>query len=338
MTFLLQDMAMFGSKRPVSLVLWGLPISCAAASLAYGGEPNHLRTRLAWQIALDRIGFSPGLIDGKIGPKTELATREFQRVRALPLTGRLDAPTIAALEIDPDGSVTHYTVPADDLAQIGIVPQDWEGKSRQARLAYESLSAVVAERFHCTRSLLGDLNPGVMLDSLRPGDVMIVPNVRPAAEAVRGESVEIDLRAKLIRVLDRQKRLIGLFHCSVAAEKAHLPSGETRVAVITENPTYLFDPKMWPEVKGVDRKLLIPPGPRNPVGLCWIGLGLAGYGIHGTPNPELIGKTGSHGCVRLTNWDALRLSKMIAVGTRVCFVAKCTTPVLPFHTITSPNK
>jgi len=121
-------------------------------------------------------------------------------------------------------------------------------------------------------------------------------------------------------VLNRQRQLVALLHCSIAKHRDKLPSGDASVVVITENPTYTFDPKMWPEVKGVDRKLLIPAGPRNPVGRCWIGLSLPGYGIHGSPNPELIGKTGSHGCFRLSNWDALRLARMIRVGTKVHFV------------------
>jgi len=115
---------------------------------------------------------------------------------------------------------------------------------------------------------------------------------------------------------------VGLFHCSIAADKARLPSGQASVIVISENPAYTFDPKMWPEVKDVTQKLTIPPGPRNPVGLCWIGLSLPGYGMHGTPMPEMIGKTGSHGCFRLTNWDALRLAKMVRVGTPVRFTAR----------------
>lgn len=99
------------------------------------------------------------------------------------------------------------------------------------------------------------------------------------------------------------------------------PSGETKVVVVHRNPDYTFDPQYWPEVHNVTHKLLISPGPRNPVGLAWIGLDLPGYGIHGTPHPEMIGKTGSHGCFRMSNWDAIRLSKMIRPGAIVTFVA-----------------
>jgi lipoprotein-anchoring transpeptidase ErfK/SrfK len=282
---------------------------------------SRLAVDLAWQIALDRIGFSPGLIDGKIGPKTQLATREFQRVRGLPMTGRLDPQTAAALGVDPISALTTYTIPTEAAAQIGPVPRDWPAKSALPRLAYESMSAFIAEKFHCTVGLLGRLNPKLSLDALKPGDALTVPNCGEFAPTCMGTHLEINLTDKFVRVLDGQQRLLALFHCSVAAESVKLPSGRTRIASITKNPTYLFDPHMWPEVKGVSRKLLIPSGPRNPVGLCWIGLELPGYGIHGTPHPELIGKTGSHGCIRLTNWDALRLSRMIAVGAKVQFTS-----------------
>jgi len=294
-------------------------VGSIAASARAGDGPGLLPAKLAWQIALERVGFSPGVIDGSIGRKTELATREFQRVRGLPITGKLDATTSAALGVDTASAVTNYTVQPDDHTQIGPVPKNWLEKSRLSRLGYENLASAIAEKFHCSTGLLARLNPGRDLGRLQAGDSVKVPAVGECPTAPRGEQVEIDLSQKVVRVLDRERRLVGLFHCSIAKDRERLPSGETSVVVITENPTYTFDPKMWPEVKGVDRKLLIPPGPRNPVGRCWIGLGLPGYGIHGSPNPEMIGKTGSHGCFRLTNWDSLRLGSMIRVGIRVRF-------------------
>jgi lipoprotein-anchoring transpeptidase ErfK/SrfK len=133
--------------------------------------------------------------------------------------------------------------------------------------------------------------------------------------------IEINLSEQIIRVIDRDRKLVGLFHCSIAASRAKRPTGQTRITRIVLNPEYTFRPQMWPEVtEKVDRPLRIPPGPRNPVGRCWIALSLPGYGIHGTPNPELIGKTGSHGCFRMTNWDALRLSRMVLIDTDVRFV------------------
>lgn len=307
-------------NRRFTFVLACFLISSSATLAAAEEDPGSFRAKLAWQIALERVGFSPGVIDGGIGRKTELATREFQRVRGLPITGKLDTATAAALGVDAGSAVTSYTVQADDHAQIGPLPKSWLEKSRLPRLGYDSLVALIAEKFHCSTGLLARLNPGRDLGRLQVGDSVMVPAIGESPTGLRGTHMEIDLSEKVVRVLDRERKLIALFHCSIAKDREKLPSGDASVVVITEDPKYTFDPKMWPEVKGVDRKLLIPPGPRNPVGRCWIGLSLPGYGIHGSPNPELIGKTGSHGCFRLTNWDALRLSRMIRVGTRVRFV------------------
>ncbi len=312
-------------RRPIkhlgvlgACILWCIGVAPVRAS----GERTDasLHRVIAWQIALERVGFSPGLIDGCAGRKTELATREFQRVRGLSQNGRLDDATAKALGVDTSRAVTTYVVTRDDLAHVRPVPVDWIGKSRLDRLDYESIDAALAERFHCTRALLARLNPGRTMSRLQAADAINVPAVDALLPVSRGARVEIHLGEKIVRVLDRENRLLGLFHCSIAKNRDKLPNGETRVVVMTENPDYTFDPKMWPEVKGVDRKLLIPPGPRNPVGRCWIGLDRPGIGIHGSPAPEMIGKTGSHGCFRLTNWDVLRLARMIRVGTPVRFV------------------
>jgi lipoprotein-anchoring transpeptidase ErfK/SrfK len=307
------------SRAPMARLIALAAVLASAGASAQG--PSDLRANLAWQIALDRAGFSPGIIDGCAGRKTELATRELQRTLGLRPTGRLDPATAAALAVEPDKAVTTYTVQPADLAGIGPVPDDWYGKSRLTRLGYESVSAAVAERFQCTRGLLARLNPGCDLNRLASGDVLQVPAVSAAA-GPSCSSLEINFAEKSIRGLDASGATVALFHCSIAKHRQKLPSGEASVAVISEDPTYTFDPKMWPEAKGVDRKLLIPPGPRNPVGRCWIGLDLPGYGIHGSPAPEMIGKTGSHGCFRLTNWDALRLARMIRVGTKVRFTGR----------------
>jgi len=298
----------------------GLLLALAGVAAAGPGEQEGtIQSRLAWQIALDRAGFSPGIIDGQIGRKTQVATREFQRAGGLAVTGVLDAATAAALRADPGRALTSYTIQPGDPEQVGPVPKQWVEKARLSRLPYQSLEALVAERFHCSRPLLAQLNPLRDLSRLKVGEGLVVPAVSEVATAARGERIDINFSEKVVRVLGAEGRLVGLFHCSIAADKANLPSGPASVVVISENPTYKFDPRKWPEVKGVNRELLIPPGPRNPVGVCWMGLSLRGYGIHGSPAPELIGKTGSHGCFRLANWDAVRLSRMIRVGTPVSF-------------------
>jgi lipoprotein-anchoring transpeptidase ErfK/SrfK len=305
------------------LVIAGLVFPVSAGLAATGGSEREssLRRIIAWQVALDHVGFSPGLIDGTVGPKTRLATAEFQRVHGLPQTGELDEATARSLRVDPDNVLGRYTVESADLDEIGPVPTSWMAKSQLKRLGHESLDTVLAEKFHCTRGLLATLNPGKGINGLKAGDKVVVPILPTAAEAPKAAYVEVNLAEKIIRVIDDQRRLAALFHCSVAADKGKLPAHDGRVACVVQDPWYTFDPDMWKEVKErVPGKLAIPPGPRNPVGRCWIGLSLPGYGMHGTPNPELIGKTGSHGCFRLANWDVQRLARMVKVGTPVKFV------------------
>ncbi len=281
------------------------------------GVPESRRAAVAWQVALDRVGISPGVIDGVVGPKTRLATREFQRVRGLAQTGKLDASTRSALRVDASPALRLHRVTSKDLALVGPTARGWKSKSKLRRLGYASNLAAVAERFHCSKGLLKRLNPG--LASPKAGDRLTVPNVGDTSGTSRAATIVIDMGEKTIRALDADRRLVGLFHCSIARHKAKRPRGSAKVVSVVRNPTYTFNPKMWPEVKGINEKLTIPPGPTNPVGLCWIGLSRRGYGIHGTPAPELIGKTGSHGCFRLTNWDALRLAGMVRAGTTVRF-------------------
>lgn len=303
-------------------VRWLSAIILAVAALpAVAGEREAaLRRAVSWQVALDAVGFSPGIIDGKIGPKTELATREFQRVLGLPVTGQLDEATIKALKPEPEGVFIRYEITPRDMDEIGPAPASWLARSKLKRLGHEALINVIAEKFHCSTGLLNTLNPRKNINSLSPGDEIIVPIVMPPRTTPRATRLEVNLAEKVIRVIGPDEQLVGLFHCSIAANRQKLPTRDAEVTVIAPDPWYTFDPKMWPEVKErISRKLPIPPGPRNPVGRCWIGLSLPGYGMHGTPNPELIGKTGSHGCFRLANWDALRLSKMVQVGTPVKF-------------------
>ena len=306
-----------------------LPFMLVGSAAVYGGEATAgeiaLRRAIAWQVALDRVGYSPGLIDGKIGAKTRMATCEFQRVRGLPQTGELDDATTSALKIDPDGVLGRYAIASSDFEEIGPVPKSWVAKSQLERLGYESLDEVLSEKFHCTRGLLEMLNPGRSIGGLKVGDKVIVPILPPAEPDPKAAYVEVNLAEKVIRVIDADRKLAALFHCSIAKDRSNLPPHDGRVACVVHDPWYTFDPAKWPEVKErVPGKLSIPPGPKNPVGRCWIGLSLPGYGMHGTPNPELIGKTGSHGCFRLANWDARRLAKMVSVGTPVKFVNRPT--------------
>ncbi|QOJ02756.1 MAG: murein L,D-transpeptidase [Planctomycetia bacterium] len=274
---------------------------------------------LALQVALDRSGFSPGVIDGAFGGKTRIAIEAFQRFAGLPATGSPDAATVERLRVADRPALQTYEVTAWDLSQIKPPPHRWEEKAKASLLGYSSALEMLAERGHCSQALVRRLNPGMRFERLAPGARVMLPNVNEPAEVRRATFIEIDLARKIVFALDARGNVVGLFHCSIAKDKAKRPRGQANVVTVNRNPEYLFDPAMWPEVKDVKRKLLIPAGPNNPVGLCWIGLSLRGYGMHGTPEPELIGKTGSHGCFRLANWDAIRLGKMVRVGTPVRF-------------------
>jgi len=305
--------------RPLCLL-----ILFAFVSIPFHAQPEkagNVDRNLAWQIALDREGFSPGVIDGKPGAKTNLATSEFQRARGLAVTGNLDDATALALRLGAYDVLKSYTIQQADLDQvIGKLPANWVAKSQLKFLGYESLGSCLAERFHCSTGLLASLNPKVNFANLKATDTICAPCIVKPSPGPLAKRLEINLAQKVIRVFGTDDKLIALFHCSIAANPAKRPSGEATVTSVTVDPIYCFDPAMWPEVKNVDQKLMIAPGPRNPVGRCWIALSLRGYGIHGTPNPEMIGKTGSHGCFRMTNWDAMRLGMMVRAGTTVVFV------------------
>jgi len=260
-----------------------------------------------------------------------MALKEYAAAN-FPGLSPFDKQVFAALQVEPDNAVVSYTVTDDDMLQVGNVPEDWNEKAKLDRLRYESLLECIAEKFHCTQALIGTLNPGVKLGELAVGQELQVPNVRPfpvdnrpvvlrRSSGIGGGYVKIDLAEKTIRIFDGDEKQMAIFHCSVAKDKAKLPAKDTMVkGIAAPNPNYTFNPAMWPEVKNVDRVLTIPPGPRNPVGLAWVSLELPGYGIHGTPKPELIGKTGSHGCFRLTNWDALKFAGMVREGVVVKIV------------------
>lgn len=289
-----------------------------------------LRANLAWQIALDRAGFSPGLIDGKIGPKTRIATNYFQLTNQLPITAKLDAATAEALGPllpAPDAVLEVHSVTESDVASVTGVTKDWIERSKMKSLGYDTLADALAERYQTTQAMLQLLNPRIDLDKLEPGARVNVPATSMAKRPLKQAAcLEVNLTRKFVRAIDEQDSTLALAHCSIAANAEKRPSGDASVTSVAFDPNYTFNPELYPEVKNVATKLIIPPGPRNPVGIAWIGLSLPGYGIHGTPWPELIGKTGSHGCIRLANWDARRIAKLVRVGTAVRFVEEKTAP------------
>ena len=259
---------------------------------------------LGLQLVLDRAGFAPGLLDGHWGPKTRRALMLYR-------TANRRVPTQVARPY------RHLTITRADAKQVGRLPTTWRAKSRATHLPYPSLLELVSERCHAAPALLGRLNPDHDLSRLEVGTTLMVPNVTRPAKPVQARQVRIFLGAKVVALYAGDGTCLASFPCSIAARAKDRPVGTFRVVASVPNPAYTFDPRMFPEVRGVRTRLRIPPGPRNPVGVWWIGLSKRGYGIHGTPSPQDIGKTGSHGCFRMANWDATCLGQMVKVGTTV---------------------
>jgi lipoprotein-anchoring transpeptidase ErfK/SrfK len=291
----------------------------AAPARAMPVDLNKLDTEriAAYQVALERIHFSCGFIDGDQGMRTQRMLRAFQTSRGLPVTGFLDQQTRDAIG-EPGEPFLSYVVTADDVASIMPKPTSWIAKSKAKRLGYNDIWEMLAEKFHCTRAYLKALNHDVVTPVA--GTEIIGPKVVPAAPIPKAASLRILLSETSIEALDANGKIIAFFPCSIAKDKNKRPHGLLTVKVVDPNPDYTFDPALFVDAskaEGITHKMMIPPGPRNPVGTTWVGLSLPGYGIHGTPDPEAISRTQSHGCFRLANWNAQKVLKMVKVGTPV---------------------
>lgn len=278
---------------------------------------------LSLQVTLDRLGFSPGMMDGRSGPQTRSAFMAWQSANEMPVTGETTGPCAPA-ELPAGVLFTNVTVSAEDLALLGPAPKDWLERSKLPRMACETARELLAERFHCRETLIQRLNPEVT--NWVAGVSVRLPNtLSEVAPARKAAKVRVFLAQKFIRAYDETGKVIAHFPCSIAAKEEKRPVGMLTVVNVALNPNYTFDPVNFPELDEQQKgygKLVVPPGANNPVGTAWIGLSKAGYGIHGTPHPEDIGRTESHGCFRLANWNAERLARMVALGTPVEVVAE----------------
>ena len=200
---------------------------------------------------------------------------------------------------------------------IGALPASMLAQSRLRTLGYTTPLQALAARFHMDEALLTELNPGA--DFAKAGTHITVarPSEAPLAPVTL---VEVDKANNQVRAFDGANHLVAMFPATVGSTDRPAPSGRFSVRRAVANPNYTHDPKRLTFGKASLGKLTMKPGPNNPVGLMWIALSIDTYGIHGAPDPRLVGKTASHGCVRLTNWDATALGQAVAKGTPVVFL------------------
>lgn len=270
------------------------------------------------QVLLDRNRFSPGVIDGIMGSNTAQAIRAYRKANGLPGGGELDPPLLTHLRQSFSGDVIKsYAITASDVKGPFIaVPTAMEDMAGLKHIGYGSPAELLAEKFHMDIALLRALNPGA--DFVTAGtEIRVLATIDAPIEATVAR-IEVDKANVSVRAYDAGGRLLARFPATIGSSTFPSPSGSMEVLTVAPEATYHFSPegRDW----GPDRALTIAAGPNNPVGGIWIDLSKEGYGIHGTPDPSLIGKTASHGCVRLTNWDAARLAAAVRKGTAVNFI------------------
>jgi lipoprotein-anchoring transpeptidase ErfK/SrfK len=264
------------------------------------------------QILLDRANFSPGEIDGQNGANLQRAVSGFQEARKLTVTGRLDEATWTALNEDTTPPVAPYRITeADVKGPFTPIPKDMMEQSKQTSLNYESPEEALGEQFHVSPSLLKRMNPSAKFAA---GEEIQVPNVLTNATAGKAAKVVVSKQGWL-RALDASGNILAQYPCSSGSEHDPLPVGTWKINGVAKNPPFHYNPKLFWDADPSHSKAKIPPGPNNPVGVVWIDLSKEHYGIHGTPVPGNVGHTQSHGCIRLTNWDAMELAGMVGPGT-----------------------
>lgn len=318
------------------------PAGLVAQGTKTAATPGIDRSVLHAQVILDHLGFSPGVLDGKPGKSLTAALKGFQEARGLAITGAMDKPTLRAMypyrQLRPT-RVLALTEAALAGPFVNPIPADPADQAKLPGMSYRSALEKLAEMFHTKPEVLVALNPAGT--RLTPGARIIFPNALPtsrdydsklsaawrqtlndlnvsASQPVAAKIV-VDKSEEVLRVLDKDGKLVAQFMATMGSARDPLPIGSWTIKGTAYNPEWKMNPLILKGVADTKKPQIVPPGPNNPVGVVWIDLSKEHYGIHGTADPEKIGRAESNGCIRLTNWDAARLALMVKPGTPAVF-------------------
>ena len=330
-----------GRSACLAIASLGL-VGAAAAGTKTTAPPALDRSILHVQVILDHLGFSPGVLDGRQGKSLVAALKGFQEANGLPITGEMDPVTLRALYPHREWRPTRtIALTAEMLAgpYVNPLPKDPQLQAKLPALGYRSPMEKLGEMFHTTPAVLLELNSPTT--RLVPGSNVTFPNAVPTSRAYDakltdawratldslnidaqqpvGAKIVVDESDEVLRVLDKDGKLVAQFSATMGSKHDPLPIGTWKVLGPSYNPPFHYNPELFWDAKASAKAALLPPGPNGPVGVVWLDLSKPHYGIHGTPEPSTIGRAESHGCIRLTNWDAARLALMIKAGTPAVF-------------------
>lgn len=277
---------------------------------------------LRQQIFLDSQNFGPGVIDGRLGEFTRKAMANYRTAKNLPPEWMPDVSGISGH--------TTYRITSQDLSIINSNASEPAEQAKQSKMPYTSLIEVLSERFHTTQKYLRQLNPSIDINSASPGTIVTVPNISrpfnyhnypssypaPSSSVASTRHVTVDLSQKILSIHENS-HLIAAFPITPGSAEHPAPKGEWRIVGSVPFPWFRYDLGVLKRGERTDDFHNLPPGPNNPVGVLWAGLNRSGIGIHGTPEPDTIGRAGSHGCIRLSNWDAATFYTLVGKGTAV---------------------
>jgi lipoprotein-anchoring transpeptidase ErfK/SrfK len=311
--------------RPVVFLILTV-LAAQAQEAARPGLVNEREVMTQLQIFLDQQLFGPGKIDGRGGEFTTKALWCYQRAHGLTPTGRLDAniPLDSVFPI-----YTEYTIRQEDMTYVGTLALKPPEQAKQKYLPYDCVLEFLTERFHCDPDLLKQLNPSKNLDTVQPGDIVRVPNVEPfkieelpkqgnlkAKPEFKHRTIHIFRKYRLLELSDGDA-LIASVPITPGSDKTPTPAGDWKIAGISSMPTFRWDEGVLNHGIRTETFYNLPAGPNNPVGVLWCQLNKPGIGIHGTNSPQTIGRSASHGCMRVANWDIVRLAHMITPEMKV---------------------